>query len=143
MRNFANDTLIDVLYFMSPQHHDLLIEIITKEMNVVVETFRNLTGYTGEIAIMGHSLCAIITWDILNNQKLSGVNHTPVGSNSSTVVVAEQESNSLINGDDDAKSHQNAATSIIEENDNNTALVVESTEKKSNVDEDNNTTHPK
>lgn len=37
-------------------------------MNVVVDKFRELTGFTGKISIMGHSLGSIISWDILANQ---------------------------------------------------------------------------
>jgi hypothetical protein len=33
MRNFANDTLMDVLYFMSPEHHDTIVEVVVNEMN--------------------------------------------------------------------------------------------------------------
>lgn len=38
MREFANDTLMDVLFFMSPEHHDIIIDLVTKEMNL--GTFR-------------------------------------------------------------------------------------------------------
>jgi DDHD domain len=68
MREFANDTLMDVLYFMSPEHHDIIVDIVTTEMNVVVEKFRQLTGFTGRISLIGHSLGSIISWDILANQ---------------------------------------------------------------------------
>jgi hypothetical protein len=34
MREFANDTLMDVLFFMSPQHHDIIIDVVTHEMNL-------------------------------------------------------------------------------------------------------------
>ena len=68
MRAFANDTLLDVLYFMSPQHHDLIIDIVTNEMNSVVQQFRNLTGFEGNISVIGHSLGSVITWDILDHQ---------------------------------------------------------------------------
>ena len=68
MRSFANDTLMDVLYFMSTEHHDIIIDIVTKEMNVVVQKFRALTGFDGRISIIGHSLGSIITWDILEHQ---------------------------------------------------------------------------
>jgi hypothetical protein len=69
LRQFANDTLLDVLYFMSPEHHDIIIDIVVKEMNFVVEKFRTLTGFAGDISLVGHSLGSIITWDILDNQR--------------------------------------------------------------------------
>ena len=69
MREFANDTLMDVLYFMSPEHHDLIIDVVANEMNVVVDKFRSITGFNGRISVVGHSLGSIISWDILANQE--------------------------------------------------------------------------
>ena len=68
MREFANDTLLDVLYFMSPEHHDVIIDIVTSEMNSVVERFRKLTEFSGRVSLVGHSLGSIISWDILAHQ---------------------------------------------------------------------------
>ena len=70
MRDFANDTLMDVLYFMSPEHHDIMIDIVTREMNTVVEKFRQLTGFRGRISVIGHSLGSILSYDILANQNI-------------------------------------------------------------------------
>jgi hypothetical protein len=78
LRQFANDTLMDVLYFMSPEHHDLIIDIVVFELNYVVERFRRLTGFQGNISIAGHSLGSIITWDILDHQLKSPAASTPV-----------------------------------------------------------------
>jgi hypothetical protein len=69
LRQFANDTLMDVLYFMSPEHHDIIIDIVVNEMNFVVERFRKLTGFGGDVSVVGHSMGSIITWDILDNQR--------------------------------------------------------------------------
>jgi hypothetical protein len=73
LRQFANDTLMDVLYFMSPEHHDMIIDIVVFELNYVVDRFRKLTGFQGDISIAGHSLGSIIAWDILDNQMKSSV----------------------------------------------------------------------
>jgi hypothetical protein len=73
MRQFANDTLMDVLYFMSPEHHDIIIDIVVNEMNFVVQKFRDLTGFKGDISVVGHSLGSIITWDILDHQIKRGL----------------------------------------------------------------------
>jgi DDHD domain len=97
MREFANDTLMDVLFFMSPEHHQLIIDVVTHEMNlgtcgvvffelsrnafgsllrrrrasfVVVEKFRETTGFDGRISVIGHSLGSVISWDILNHQNI-------------------------------------------------------------------------
>jgi phospholipase DDHD2 len=72
LRQFANDNLMDVLYFMSPEHHDIIIDIVVNEMNFVAEKFRRLTGFSGDISLVGHSLGSIISWDILDNQRKVG-----------------------------------------------------------------------
>lgn len=76
MREFANDTLMDVLYFMSPEHHDVIVDVVASEMNVVVEKFRQLTGFHGGISLIGHSLGSIISWDILSNQRCEHLHAT-------------------------------------------------------------------
>lgn len=73
LRDFANDTLMDVLYFMSPEHHDIIIDVVTNEMNVVVDKFRRLSGFNGRISVIGHSLGSIVAWDILANQLPRGL----------------------------------------------------------------------
>jgi hypothetical protein len=73
MRHFANDTLMDVLYFMSPEHHDMIVSIVTHEMNVIVDKFYRLTGFNGRVSLIGHSLGSIIAWDILANQNVNVV----------------------------------------------------------------------
>ena len=70
MRDFANDTLMDVLYFMSPEHHDIMIDIVTHEMNTVVQKFCQLTGFRGRISLIGHSLGSVLSFDILANQNI-------------------------------------------------------------------------
>eukprot|EP00934_Nitzschia_sp_Nitz4_P003032 Nitzschia sp. Nitz4//scaffold146_size56529//31852//35685//NITZ4_006578-RA/size56529-processed-gene-0.62-mRNA-1//-1//CDS//3329536641//3022//frame0 len=69
IRQFANDTLMDVLFFVSPEHHDVIVNIVVSEMNFVVQRFRALTGFTGNVSLVGHSLGSIIAWDILDNQR--------------------------------------------------------------------------
>ena len=69
MRNFANNTLFDVLYFMSKEHHDVIVDLVTAELNVVAQKFKVLTGFHGRVSLIGHSLGSIILWDILANQK--------------------------------------------------------------------------
>jgi hypothetical protein len=77
LRQFANDTLMDVLYFMSPEHHDIIIDIVVSEMNYIVERFRSLTGFKGDVSLVGHSLGSIITWDILDNQRVPMASSEP------------------------------------------------------------------
>lgn len=69
LRNFANDTMLDILYFMSPRHHDIMVDIVTKQLNLVVEKYKKLNSFKGNISILSHSLGSVITWDILSHQK--------------------------------------------------------------------------
>ena len=91
MRQFANDTLMDVLYFMSPEHHDIIIDIVVREMNCVVRKFRSLTGFQGNISIIGHSLGSIISWDILSNQlpRTKGASESNSNDDNNEVGAAE------------------------------------------------------
>ena len=95
MRQFANDTLMDVLYFMSPEHHDIITDIVVREMNCVVRKFRSLTGYQGNVSLIGHSLGSIISWDILKNQvpktSLSTKTHTRKDTDEVPVVDSMDE----------------------------------------------------
>ena len=73
LRSFANDTLMDILYFMSPAHHDIITDIVSVELNFIVKRFRKLTGFKGDISIIGHSIGSVIAWDILDHQQKAGL----------------------------------------------------------------------
>jgi hypothetical protein len=90
LRQFANDTLMDVLYFMSPIHHDIIIDIVVNEMNFVVDRFRKLTGFQGSISVAGHSLGSIVAWDILDHQQKGGI-HTIQPESTSPEVEEQQQ----------------------------------------------------
>jgi DDHD domain len=91
LRQFANDTLMDVLYFMSPIHHDIIIDIVVNEMNFVVERFRKLTGFEGCISVVGHSLGSIIAWDILDHQHSDSITMSPIQQPESTSPEEEDQ----------------------------------------------------
>jgi hypothetical protein len=90
LRQFANDTLMDVLYFMSPIHHDIIIDIVVNEMNFVVERFQKLTGFQGSISVVGHSLGSIIAWDILDHQLKGGIRVGPIQPESTSPEEEEE-----------------------------------------------------
>jgi|AntRauTorckE5430_2_1112549.scaffolds.fasta_scaffold00605_7 hypothetical protein len=46
-----------------------MVEIVTSELNTVVEKYIKLTGFKGKISILSHSLGSVICWDILSHQK--------------------------------------------------------------------------
>jgi len=68
MREFTNNTMLDILFFMSPNHHDEMVNIVCNEMNTVVQKYRSLTGFDGKVSILAHSLGSVISWDILSRQ---------------------------------------------------------------------------
>jgi hypothetical protein len=79
LRSFVNDTLLDVLYFLSPEYHEKIISIVTAEMNLVFSKFQQLSGdafSSGRVSIVGHSLGSVITWDILAHQMALGGDET-------------------------------------------------------------------
>lgn len=80
-RALANDTLLDVLYFMEPTYHKLLIDVVTTECNLVVEKARTYLGRDLKVSIIGHSLGSIITWDILSHQTPTHILKKPTSRN--------------------------------------------------------------
>lgn len=108
LRELANDTVLDVLLFMSPIFHEVILNEVANEMNRVVELFRARhprwqDGRRKKVSIVAHSLGSIIAFDILNHQSVyqdkNGEMPTPDGSSgnvdtddeSSVGVDEEQE----------------------------------------------------
>ena len=90
LRSFANDTLMDILYFMSPAHHDIMIDIVSFELNFIVKRFRKLTGFKGDISIIGHSIGSVIAWDILDHQQNAGLStRSSMGQEDCTLTKAD------------------------------------------------------
>ncbi|CAM9395019.1 unnamed protein product [Phaeothamnion confervicola] len=73
LRAYTNDTVLDILYFLSPPYHQQIIEEVSNEINRVVDLFRRHTpSWSGRVSIAAHSLGAIICFDILANQRWPG-----------------------------------------------------------------------
>jgi len=90
LRSFANDTLMDILYFMSPVHHDVIIDIVAFELNFIVKRFRKLTGFNGDISIIGHSIGSVIAWDILDHQNSDQTSpQSPIAKKHSAMAKAD------------------------------------------------------
>ncbi|KAF4316635.1 hypothetical protein BBO99_00006771 [Phytophthora kernoviae] len=81
LRELANDTVLDVLFFMSPLFHQVILDEVAKEMNRVFTLFQSRhpdwmdsSRSTGpkrkKVSIIAHSLGSIICFDILNNQQV-------------------------------------------------------------------------
>ncbi|ETK91766.1 hypothetical protein F441_04886 [Phytophthora nicotianae CJ01A1] len=81
LRELANDTVLDVLFFMSPLFHQVILDEVAKEMNRVftlfqsrhpdwMESSRPGGGKRKKVSIVAHSLGSIICFDILNHQQV-------------------------------------------------------------------------
>ncbi|KAM3567350.1 hypothetical protein VYU27_010502, partial [Nannochloropsis oceanica] len=70
LRSFVNDALLDVLYFMSPAYHQVILDEVAAEMNRTVTLFRQHTrNFNGKISVAAHSLGGVILFDLLANQE--------------------------------------------------------------------------
>jgi hypothetical protein len=91
-RNLVNNTMLDILYYMSPTHHETMLDIVVNEMNLVVSRFKKLTAFDGKISILAHSLGSIITWDILHNYFNHRRDLTSTGGHESVSIQYEESS---------------------------------------------------
>lgn len=69
LRNFTNNTLLDILFYTSPVYCQNIISIVGTEINRIYDLFkqRNPT-FTGGVSLGGHSLGSLILFDLLCHQ---------------------------------------------------------------------------
>nr|XP_049695979.1 uncharacterized protein LOC110382180 isoform X1 [Helicoverpa armigera] len=69
LRNFTNDTVLDVLFYTSPVFCQTILDTVCKELNRIYEIFlqRNPT-FKGGVSLGGHSLGSVILYDLLCHQ---------------------------------------------------------------------------
>lgn len=69
LRDFTNETLLDILFYSSPVYCQTIAETIGSEVNSLYNLFlsRNPT-FCGRISVAGHSLGSLMLFDILCNQ---------------------------------------------------------------------------
>ncbi|XP_069364433.1 mucin-3A isoform X2 [Maniola hyperantus] len=73
LRNFTNDTLLDVLFYTSPVFCQTIIETVCNELNRIYALFkRRNPDYEGGISLGGHSLGSVILYDLLCHQMPKG-----------------------------------------------------------------------
>jgi len=73
LRNFTNDTLLDVLFYGSPMFSQSIIDAVSEELNRLYELFVSRNPlFVGQISLAGHSLGAVILFDILKQQHPAG-----------------------------------------------------------------------
>merc|ERR1719186_1670428 len=69
LRTFTNSTILDVLYYASPVHCQIIQDTTANEINRLHKLFRERNpGFKGEISLIGHSLGSIILFDLLSGQ---------------------------------------------------------------------------
>ena len=102
LRNFVNDTLLDILFYTSPVYCQKILDTVVGEINRMHALFMSRNeGFKGKISIMGHSLGSLIVFDILSHQK-GGENEQDVdgsgdgeGANSASEKIPEKNIFSL------------------------------------------------
>ncbi|OQV16550.1 SEC23-interacting protein [Hypsibius exemplaris] len=69
VRYFANDYVLDILFYSSPKYCKIIADHVASDMNRLHALFlqRN-PGYKGGLSIIGHSLGSIVLFDMLSHQ---------------------------------------------------------------------------
>jgi phospholipase DDHD1 len=69
LRDMANSTILDVIYYLSPVFHAEIIESVRFQLNKhflhILERFPNFTVDGGKFSLFAHSLGSVIVYDIL------------------------------------------------------------------------------
>ncbi|EGC34324.1 hypothetical protein DICPUDRAFT_153481 [Dictyostelium purpureum] len=72
IREFINETLLDVLLYMSPMYHQEILNEVSSQINDGYKGFLEKNqSFKGTCSIFAHSLGSVITWDILSNGLIS------------------------------------------------------------------------
>lgn len=83
LRQFTNETLLDLFFYNSPTYCQTIVNTVCGEMNRIYRLFleRNPT-FKGRISVTGHSLGSLILFDLLTNQ-VDPTGNTPLKSKTS------------------------------------------------------------
>ncbi|XP_055331613.1 SEC23-interacting protein-like isoform X2 [Paramacrobiotus metropolitanus] len=69
VRYFANDYVLDILFYASPMYCRLIADHVGDDMNRLYNLFLDRNpGYKGSVSIVGHSLGSIVLFDMLSHQ---------------------------------------------------------------------------
>lgn len=70
LRDFANDTILDVLFYTSPVYCQTIVTSVGKELNRIFDLFKQRNpNFTGDVSLGGHSLGSLILFDVLCHQQ--------------------------------------------------------------------------
>ena len=111
VRDIANNFVIDVLFYLTPEFHHRISTFATKKLNYVYTKFLELNpDFKGNCSIIGHSLGSVITFDILNSQlsEQSNLKHVDLsietyGSKSIAPVIDLSKDDVASSADNDEK----------------------------------------
>ncbi|XP_060595144.1 phospholipase DDHD2-like [Ruditapes philippinarum] len=69
LRNFVNDTVLDVLFYTSPTYCQCIADTVGQEINRLYDLFLTRhPNFSGGVSVAGHSLGSCILFDLLHNQ---------------------------------------------------------------------------
>ncbi|KAI8368473.1 DDHD domain-containing protein [Blakeslea trispora] len=92
IRTLVSDVFLDIPLYLTSKYHDLMIQVVTKEVNRVYQLFikRNpsFQKNNGQVSIMAHSLGSLIAFDILTSQPFSQTQKSASPLNSDTKKLA-------------------------------------------------------
>lgn len=123
LREFANDTILDVLFFMSPMFHQVILNEVAKEMNRVFTLFQSRnTGWSSgdmkhkrkKVSIIAHSLGAIICFDVLNHQNIYTQTPSRKRDAESSCTDDEDEDEGLTDAEEDTESTNGFEAMLVE-----------------------------
>lgn len=70
LRTFANETLLDILFYSSPVFCQQIIDFVGHSMNRLYTVFRKRNpSFGGQVSLGGHSLGSLILFDLLCHQQ--------------------------------------------------------------------------
>ncbi|CAK4729662.1 hypothetical protein AeNC1_000620 [Aphanomyces euteiches] len=68
IRQFNKDAFMDILYYLSPNYGQIVVNSVTEQLNTKYKVFMDEhPGWNGQISIFAHSLGTVITYDILTH----------------------------------------------------------------------------
>ncbi|KAL7017113.1 hypothetical protein ACKWTF_010254 [Chironomus riparius] len=75
LRNFTNETLLDVLFYTSPVFSQGIVDTVANALNKKYSMFlKRNKNFKGRVSLAGHSLGSLILFDLLCHQKPTELN---------------------------------------------------------------------
>ncbi|CAB08596.1 mitochondrial DDHD family phospholipase [Schizosaccharomyces pombe] len=69
LRNIISDVLLDVLLYCQPNYRDKILAAVVKRLNRLYNLYKkNVPSFNGHVSLLGHSLGALILFDIIRYQ---------------------------------------------------------------------------